>query len=410
MVHKQLSKAGVAKFIDNELGDRGVSAVYNYSDIIMSNVYTALCGGSATEDINYIREGTLSLLKGISIPSPDTVLRANKELAVPCTFMETGSGKENKVNINKKMNRFLLRSAVEFEQIDPKDKGLVYDFDHQFIAADKYDATFSYKNERGYFPGVATIGNVPFAVEGRNGNCNVKTEQLATHKRNLGALADEGIKPKIARMDSGSYIKEVTDYFHGEEIQFFIRANSSATLLTQASRSNNWKKRSIAHMDYEMTSFEYEFGGNAHRIVAYRTRNKSGQVNSFTGDDKKYLFILTNDWGISERQAVVFYNKRGGSEQVFDVQNNDFNWNAMPHSDLEDNTVFLILMAFAHILYRYVVAIFAGVVTGLTATSRLKKFIFRLIAIPVKIVKTGGRTFYRMATDNQKLIDLSNSA
>ena len=41
----------------------------------------------------------------------------------------------------------------------------------------------------------------------------IKTEQLATHKRALAVLAKEGVSPKYARMDSGSYIKEVTDYF-----------------------------------------------------------------------------------------------------------------------------------------------------------------------------------------------------
>jgi hypothetical protein len=53
--------------------------------------------------------------------------------------------------------------------------------------------------------------------------------------------------------------------------------------------------------------------------------NKTGQISAFTNDAKKYLFIITNDWGVSEKEAIVFYNKRGDSERVFDIQNNDFN-------------------------------------------------------------------------------------
>ena len=103
---------------------------YNYSDIVLSRVYTTFCGGNATEDVNYIKDNTLKFLKGISIPSADTILRADKELSVPCEFIETDSGKENKININSKMNRLLIRSAIKFKQLNPHNKELTYDFDH----------------------------------------------------------------------------------------------------------------------------------------------------------------------------------------------------------------------------------------------------------------------------------------
>jgi hypothetical protein len=137
LIHKRLSSEGVFQFIDNELGSRVSTVGFRYSDIFLSRIYTAFCGGNATEDINYIRENTLQPLKGITIPSPDTILRGDLELATQCTFLETGSGKENKININPVMNKFLVRSAVKFKQINPGDTNLVYDFDHQFVPAEK---------------------------------------------------------------------------------------------------------------------------------------------------------------------------------------------------------------------------------------------------------------------------------
>ncbi|MCO5248364.1 MAG: IS1380 family transposase [Chitinophagales bacterium] len=410
MIHHLFSKHGVADFINNELGSRGIQAKYDYSDILLSSIYTTFCGGSATEDVNYIRENTLNHLKGIEIPSADTILRANKELSVDCDFLQTATGKENKVNINTRMNRFLLRGAIQFKQIDSSDKALVYDYDNQFTPAEKYDATYSYKGARGYFSGVATIGNVPFSIEGRNGNCNVKTEQLATHKRNIELLKAEGIHPQRARMDSGSYIKEVTDFFHQMGTHFFIRANQSENLLSAISKLENWNSCRIGIENYQTNSMGYNFGKHAHRIIAYRQPNSTGQTNAFTGDAYSYLFIITNDWAISERDAIIFYNKRGGSERVFDIQNNDFNWKYMPHSDLEYNTVYLIIMAFAYILYRFIINSFVGLVEGIDTSSRLKKFIFRVICIPLKIVRTGRSTYYKFATKNEKLIEMINSA
>lgn len=38
-----------------------------------------------------------------------------------------------------------------------------------------------------------------------------------------------------------------------------------------------------------------------------------------------FLFILTNDREKGEKQAVEFYNHRGNSERLFNIQNNDFN-------------------------------------------------------------------------------------
>lgn len=409
LLHKQLRAQGAIRFIDNELGERVKLFGYNYSDILLSRIYTSFCGGNATEDVNYIRKNTLNHLKGINIPSADTILRGDAELSVPCEFIKTASGKENKININTKMNEFLIRSAIKFNQLNPDDTGLIYDFDHQFIPAEKYDAQYSYKNKKGYFPAVATISNIPLYIEGRNGNCNVKAGQLATHKRAMAALTKHGVKPKYARMDSGSYIKDVTDYFQSESILFSIRANSSEVLLTHAADAENWQCCTVNFQNMEVASFPYQFGKHKHRIIAYRWPNKNGQVSAFSRDAKNYLFIITNDWKISEEEGIVFYNKRGDSERVFDIQNNDFNWNSMPHSFLEENTVYLVIMAVAHIIYRWLLAIFSEVVVGVTKTSRLKKFVFRFVNTVAKITKGSRREIIHLVTENNDLIKLMNA-
>ena len=409
LIHKQLNDCEAIDFIDNQLGARVKRVGYNYSDILLSRIYTSFCGGNATEDVNYVRSNTLSHLKGISIPSADTILRGDVELSVPCEYIETASGKANKINVNTRMNNFLIESAIKFRQLDPSDECLIYDFDHQFIPAEKYDAEYSYKSKKGYFPGIATISGIPVYIEGRNGNCNVKTAQLATHKRALKALEGKSVKPRYARMDCGSYIKEVTDHFHEENILFSIRASNSETLLTMAADTEGWKSCTINFQDMEVNSFTYQFGNYDHRIIAYRMPNKTGQLSTFTNDANNYLFIITNDWDISEKEAIIFYNKRGDSERVFDVQNNDFNWNSMPHSFLEENTVYLIIMAIAHIIYKFLLSIFADIVEGLTRTSRLKKFIFRFVTIVAKYTRSGRRTVVHMAIDNKDLIQMANS-
>ncbi|MFV0248316.1 MAG: hypothetical protein ACK5H1_05095 [Tenacibaculum sp.] len=92
---------------------------------------------------------------------------------------------------------------------------------------------------------------------------------------------------------------------------------------------------------------------------------------------------------MSDKQVIEFYNQRGASEKLFDIQNNDFNWNAMPHSFLDQNTVYLIIMGIAHIVYKWLLSIFSEIITGLSPKARLKQFIFRVITIVAKITQSG---------------------
>ena len=46
-----------------------------------------------------------------------------------------------------------------------------------------------------------------------------------------------------------------------------------------------------------------------------------------------------------QREIVEFYNKRGAKERIFDDLNNSFGWNRLPKSFMNENTVFLLIMA-----------------------------------------------------------------
>ncbi len=66
-------------------------------------------------------------------------------------------------------------------------------------------------------------------------------------------------------------------------------------------------------------------------------------------------------------------------------------------------------MAFVHVVYKYLLEIFSGIVEGLTKTSRLKRFIFWFVNIVAKFTKSGRRQIIHLATRNKKLVLLMNS-
>jgi hypothetical protein len=57
-----------------------------------------------------------------------------------------------------------------------------FDFDNQILAHEKWDAKKTYKMNKGYFPGIATIGKMTVYPENRDGNANVKTDRPVCSK------------------------------------------------------------------------------------------------------------------------------------------------------------------------------------------------------------------------------------
>jgi len=57
------------------------------------------------------------------------------------------------------------------------------------------------------------------------------------------------------------------------------------------------------------------------------------------------------DCGSYSQEVVEFYNQRGSSERIFDMQNNDFGWKHLPFSFMKENTVFMIFTALIRNFY-----------------------------------------------------------
>jgi hypothetical protein len=397
LIHQQILAKNIPQVINNTLGNRSPNSKYSYSDLILNLAYIVFCGGECAEDVWHVKD-TLKHLKGLKTPSSDTLLAIQKELSTECKEMVSERGVTHKININDRLNDLLVKIATHLEVLRADIKDYCLDFDHQFIPNEKYDSAYSYKHKRGYFPAVASINNTPVYIENRNGNCSVKFQQLDTLKRVISLLASHGIKPAYARMDCGSYIKEVCQYLEQEKITFYIRAEQSHHLLYNASLNRDWKNIEIGVNSYEACSMEHSFGENTFRVVAYRWLNESRQMNILSGDAYQYLFLLTNDKEKDEKTIIEFYNQRGNAERLFDIQNNDFNWKRMPFSFLEQNTVYLIIMAICHVLYQWLIVVFSKCFDFLKPVHRLKKFIFGLVCNVGKVIRSGRRQVVKLFT------------
>jgi hypothetical protein len=130
-----------------------------------------------------------------------------------------------------------------------------------------------------------------------------------------------------------------------------------------------------------------------------REKSNDIQIDAFTGDTFKYRSILTNDWQSTEKETIEYYNERGSSEKLFDVMNNDFGWKHLPCSFMNENTVYLIIMAMAKNFYNYFIEKVAKVFKDIKPTTRLKHFIYSFISVAGKWVYSSRQWILKLYTD-----------
>lgn len=399
-VNHSFNKSGLSELIDTELGRRVKTVGYSYSDIIRNITNVFLSGGDVVEDINTHFREHLGSIPSNNVPSADTVLRGLKELTTDNTVYTSSSDISYNFNINDKLNTLNVKSLLLTKQLEA---GKCYDFDYdnQITANNKYDAKKTYRKNKGYCPGVATIGDKIVHVENRDGNANVKFKQASTLERAYSTLQTQGITVNRSRMDAGSYAKEIIDVVAKNSQLFYIRANKSDSVLDQIREITDWTEVEINYKIYHVASivFKQFYADKNYRLVIMKEKTNNTQVDAFTQDTFSYRTILTNDQQSSEKQVIQYYNDRGTSEQIFDQMNNDFGWKRMPFSFLNQNNTFMIITAMIKNFYNYFVAIVAKTFQGIKPTTRLKRFVFRFISVAGKWVYQGRRWWLKLYTN-----------
>jgi transposase len=277
---------------------------------------------------------------------------------------------------------------------------ITLDYDNTILFTEKSDARMTYKNDYGYCPGVGSIGRTIVYVENRNGNSDAQTLQDKTIERMFDALAKAKIKINRFRADGASYQLRTIWVASERANKIYIRARKDHSVMRKIASITDWKEvkskegvgyyGSIEYTPFIKRAKEHKLQHllKQYRLVVYKTPNKDGQLDLFTGEACEYSAIITTDREMSDFEVVQFYNQRGAAEKEFDILKNDFGWNNMPFSKLEQNSVFLIICAICRNLYDYIIRLFSKRTNILFPNFRIKKFIFRFICIPAKWVKS----------------------
>ena len=405
-------RLGLGKLVDSSLGKRDASwNAFQYSEVVETLFCNYLCGGDCLEDVNMLAP-QFSLRPNTRVPSSDTIGRVLKSLATEnVSYSCEKSGNSYDFNVAEKLNVLLLNMIKKMELLKAGEE-VTLDFDHQFIPARKFDAKYSYKKDYGYFPGWASVGGILVGGENRDGNTNVKFHQADTLIRIMDRIKQTiGVVIKNFRADCGSFSKEIIEAVEPRCRHFYIRASNCSSRYEEFREFEGWESVEIDYQTCELASFEYEMDESKYRLVVQRSPKKEDGkiVTDMFGTVYIYRAIITNDREMSEKDVVLFYNKRGESEKNFDIQNNDFGWAHLPFSFMNENTVFMLITAMLKNFFLYLTQMLSGSIEAIKKTSRLKKVLFHFICVPAKWIKSGRRNILRLYTERKYYKEIFDS-
>lgn len=199
------------------------------------------------------------------------------------------------------------------------------------------------------------------------------------------------------RADAASYQYDVVEILNKEAKNFYVGCRNSY-VEKYFTKITDWEEiidscnepmeiGEINIIPFQQQAKEQGKDAHTYRLVVKRKLKKDPQLDVFTQDAYEYRAILTNNNDFTATEIALFYNHRGNMEKQFDILKNDFGWNNMPFSKLEQNTVFLYLTGICRNLYHNIIHLFSKKTNTLKPTYRIKKFIFRFIILPAKWIK-----------------------
>jgi hypothetical protein len=313
-----------------------------------------------------------------------------------------------------KVNRALLQSALHHC------RKVTLDIDATEIVAHKAEAEWTYNKNKGFMPmvgHVAETGQIA-AIDFRKGNVPPAQENLAFIKQCEQSLP-EGCSLKALRIDAAGYQTKIIQYCDDEEIEYAIRAKSSAAMRAQieAASESDWQPlldkqgEIISGQETYRTSYcigDYE---RAFTLVIQRKAIQGQASLDLDSQDSAdeisiggyiYRAIATNRDGLSDSEIVHWYNQRAeDSENRIKELKLDFGGDTLPCSDFKANALYFLISALSYNLF----ALMRQLLPEELSHHRAMTIRWRLYAVAAKVVKTGRQLFVKLQEKHRALLE-----
>jgi len=311
------------------------------------------------------------------------------------------------------VNKAILKSALHHC------KGITLDIDATEIIANKVDAKWTYKKNKGYMPMVGHIAETGqvVACDFREGNASPAKENFEFIKQCQRSLP-EGCYVKKLRIDAAGYQKSIIQYCDEQQIDYAIRAKMSAAIKEQIEclTEADWRPlvnkqgKPSDHQDtYRMPHWISDYD-KAFTLVIQRKAIQGQaelELETQTGEEITangfiYRAIATNQEGLTNSALIHWYNQRAeDSENRIKELKLDFGGDILPCSDFKANNLYFLISALSYNLF----ALMRQLLPVALSHHRVTTIRWRVYAVAAKIVKTGRHLWIKLKSQHQTLLE-----
>jgi hypothetical protein len=302
-------------------------------------------------------------------------------------------------------------------------KNITLDIDASEVIANKSDAQWTYKGNKGYMPMIGHISQTGqiVATDFRQGNTSPAKDNLGFIKQCQSALP-ESIKIAKLRIDAAGYQSSIIDYCMDKNIEFAIRAKMCQSLKDIIiDKDNQWQaliNKQGKAIDGQATFKMQHFIGNDGKVFDLVVQRQAikGQAELDLGLDTgntqdsdqissgQYVYraIATNLEALSDSGIVHFYNQRAqDSENRIKELKNDFGARQMPCADFNANALYFDVCSLSYNLF----ALMRQLLPLEFANKRAKYVRHRLYAIAAKVIMHARRVIVKCQAQYYALLN-----
>ena len=312
-----------------------------------------------------------------------------------------------------RVNQRILKTSLHHK------RAVTLDIDATEVIANKSEAQWTYKKNRGYMPIVGHIAEVGQIV-----GCDFRAGNAAPAKENLEFIqqCEKGlpkeVRVKKLRIDSAGYQIKIIQYCDQQGIEYAIRAKMSASIKEQieAFEESDWnpllnrkgeeiRNQQSCRMVHWIGDYEEPFTLIIQRkqIKGQIALDLEQQESTEQISDGHFIYraIATSREEMSDIELVHWYNQRGeDSENRIKELKLDFGGDTLPCSDFNANALYFHICALSYNLF----ALMRQLLPEELAHHRATTIRWRLYAMAAKIVRTSRQLYVKTKQKHQLLL------
>jgi hypothetical protein len=149
----------------------------------------------------------------------------------------------------------------------------------------------------------------------------------------------------------------------------------------------------------QVAEFNYRPGpcDRDYLVVVLRKQLAIEERGRQVGEETRYLFYITNQWGWERAEVVAFANDRCNQENLIEQLKNGVRALRAPVNTLEANGAYMMVAALAWSLKAWLALLQPRPRDRyMLLTMEFRTFLAEVVLLPCQLVRAGGRLLYRL--------------